>query len=198
VRRLLELERLRSSIARDLHDEVGSNLSSIAMASELLGTEPKLGDMERSRLSHISSVALATVKDMKDIVWLIHPGNDSLDDLFLRMKDTAASILEARPYVVNFPTGPNGRKVNLDWKRNVYLIYKESLANICKHSQATRVEIQLRLSIADNGCGFNIAGPPEGNGLRNMRERAALLGAALHIASNPGRGTEVTLDSRIT
>jgi signal transduction histidine kinase len=205
VRRLLEIERLRSRIARDLHDEIGSNLSSIAMASELLRREPKLGDMERNKLSHISSVALTTVKDMKDIVWLIHPGNDSLDDLFLRMKDTAASILEGCPYRLDFPQGSNGRKVDLDWKRNLYLIYKEALTNIRKHSQATLVRIHviidddaLTLRLADNGRGFNVANPPEGNGLKNMQDRATLLGASFQVTPNPGGGIVVTLKGRIT
>ena len=205
VMRLLEIERLRSRIARDLHDEIGSNLSSIAMASELLRTQPAFGDNERTRLSHISSIAVTTMKDMKDIVWLIHPGNDLLDDLFFRMKDTARSILEGIQCEMQFPPEMNGQKMSLDWKRNVYLIYKESLTNVKKHSNARNVTVRimvddetLHLSVTDDGRGFDTKNPREGNGLANMRERAKLLGASLGITAYPDRGTSVILECRIT
>jgi signal transduction histidine kinase/streptogramin lyase len=204
IRRLLEIERLRSRIARDLHDEIGSNLSSIAMASDLLGRQSDLGDRHRSRLTYISSVALATVKEMRDMVWLINPKNDALDDLFLRMKDTAASLLEGRTYSVNFPEAGKLRRVTLDWKQNLYLIYKEGLTNIAKHSGATEVRIELRiegdrliLELADNGAGFDPASSNGGNGLRNMKDRSALLGGNLEITST-GEGTTLRLDTRIT
>lgn len=205
IRKLLEMERLRSHIARDLHDEIGSNLSSIAMASELLGRQTGLGDKEREKLSGISSVALSTVKDMKDIVWLIKPGNDSLDDLLLRMKDTAAMVLDGCRYTLNFPYIPLRRKVNLEWRQNLYLIYKETLTNIIRHARATVVDIQVRLEgdrlilhVKDDGDGFDPMSVKGGNGLRNIRDRAGMLKADLSIRSGPGRGTAVDLAVRIT
>ncbi len=205
VRRLLEMERLRSRIARDLHDEIGSNLSSIAMASDLLGRQTGLGERERGKLSEISSVALSTVKDMKDIVWLLNPGNDALDDLFLRMKDTAGALLNGCTYTMNFPDQSPDRKVNLEWKQNLYLIYKETLTNIMRHSQATEVVIDVQLQgdrlclrIKDNGVGFDRDAVRSGSGLRNIRERAKLLKAELGIEASHGRGTTVTLATRIT
>lgn len=205
IARLLEIERLRSRIARDLHDEIGSNLSSIAMASDLLGRHAALGNKEKAKLSEISSVALSTLKDMKDIVWLIRPGNDSLDDLFLRMKDTAAALLDGYEAHLSFPTTSISKKVSLEWKRNLYLIYKEALANIVRHAHATSVAIDVQadtervtLQIRDNGSGFDPAGVRFGNGLKNIRERADLLNADLVIESHPGQGTLVRVAARIT
>jgi streptogramin lyase len=205
VRRLLEMERLRSRIARDLHDEIGSNLSSIAMASDLLGRQSGLGERERGKLSQISSVALSTVKEMKEMVWLINPQNDALDDLLLRMKDTASTLLEGRLYTLNFPDSVRSRKINLDWKRNLYLIYKEGLSNIAKHSCATEVGIKvqvmrdrLTLELRDNGKGFEPAASHGGNGLKNMRERSEMLGGRLEITSGHGNGTTLVFDTRIT
>ncbi len=205
VRRLLEMERMRSRIARDLHDEIGSNLSSIAMASDLLGRHPGFGERERGKLSDISSVALNTVKDMKDIVWLIDPGNDSLDDLFLRMKDTAASLLEGHHLTLNFPAAANGKRVNLEWKRNLYFIYKETLTNILKHAQAANVRVdvqvekdQLLVEIHDDGKGLDLQTVRRGNGLKNIRERAGLLDAAVDVSVGPAGGTRMSLKARIT
>ncbi len=205
IRRLLELERLRTRIARDLHDEIGSNLSSIAMASDLLKGRREFGNEERRKLTEISSVALSTVKDMKDIVWLIKPGNDSLDELFLRMKDTAAALLGGCHTVLDFPKSPVGRKVNLDWRQHVYLIYKEALTNIAKHAAANEVRItarveneRLTLIIQDNGKGFDGASTAGGNGLRNMRERVELLKGDLRIGPGDRGGTTIRLTARIT
>ena len=199
------MERVRSRIARDLHDEIGSNLSSIAIASDLLGRNSNIGEMERSKLSKISSVALSTVKDMKDMVWMISPENDELGDLLLRMKDTAATILDGKRFILRFPEHLTKRRVVLEWKRNVYLIYKEVLTNVAKHAQATRVEIDVRaakdrihLVVTDNGIGFKDPRGKSGNGLQNMYERARLLGADLTIDSRRGRGTKITLDTQIT
>lgn len=205
VRRLLEIERLRSRIARDLHDEIGSNLSSIAMASDLLRRQRGLGEMEQGKLSEISSVALNTVKDMKDIVWLIKPGNDSIDDLFLRMKDTAAMLLEGCRYSLSFPNEPIARKVDLEWRQHVYLIFKEALTNIAKHARAGSVSIAvavegdtLAILIEDDGKGFNPASATNGSGLRNMQERADILKAHFMVAATPAGGTKITLTTRIT
>jgi signal transduction histidine kinase len=205
VRRLKEIERLRARIARDLHDEIGSNLSSIAMRSDLLQRQSSIGERERQTLDDISSVALTTLNDMKDIVWLIRPGNDALDDLFLRMKDTAAAMLEGCQYTLDFPHGPQDRKVGLEWKQNVYLIYKEALANIARHSGASTVAIDvlvdaghLSMVIRDDGTGFDPADVTPGNGLRNIRERAALLRGHLDIEAKPGAGTTLTLEAQIT
>jgi ligand-binding sensor domain-containing protein len=205
VSRLLEIERLRSRIARDLHDEIGSNLSSIAMASDLLGRHTEFGEKERGKLAEISSVALGTVKNMKDIVWLIKPGNDSIDDLFLRMKDAAATLLERYRYDLRFPNGPVGRKVDLEWRQHVYLIFKEALTNIAKHARAGTVSIvvavegdNLAITIEDDGKGFDSASTTIGTGLKNMQERANILKAQFTVEAPPSGGTRITLNTRIT
>jgi signal transduction histidine kinase len=121
------------------------------------------------------------------------------------MKDTAASLLEGREYRLTFPAEPVDRRIGLEWKQNVYLIYKEALTNIARHSGATSADIEARveanrlmLRIRDDGAGFDPAGSSAGNGLRNMRERAGLIGASLDIQTRPGEGTTVSLAARIT
>jgi signal transduction histidine kinase len=175
------------------------------MRSDMLQRHSALGDRERNTLNGISSAALTTLNDMKDIVWLIRPGNDALDDLLLRMKDTAASLLEEREYRLTFPTEPVDRRIGLEWKQNVYLIYKEALTNIVRHSGAASADIavcvevnRLILRIRDDGAGFDPAASSAGNGLRNMRERAGLIGASLDIQTRPGEGTTISLAARIT
>jgi signal transduction histidine kinase len=142
---------------------------------------------------------------MKDIVWLINPANDSLDDLFLKMKDLASTVLEGCQCIMSFPDGTNDRKVNLEWKRNMYFIYKESLTNIVKHARATEVRIKARitkdrllLEVSDNGRGFDPQHASAGNGLKNMRERTRMLGAKLNIETSKDGGTIVSLETRIT
>ncbi len=205
VRRLLEIERMRARIARDLHDEIGSNLSSIAMASELLKRQAVLGPPQQAKLSQVSSIALSTMQGMKDIVWLINPDNDSLETLLLRMKDSTGPLLGGISYTLQFPVHVNARSVSLDWKRNVFLLYKECLTNIAKHAHATAVQITVELmhdrftlTVCDNGQGFGRAGAGGGNGLKNMEARARLLRGRFTLEQPPGAGTVVRLESRIT
>lgn len=204
-RRLLAIEHLRARIARDLHDEIGSNLSSIAMASDLLKRQHALEEKDRDKLSEIARVASSTVREMKDIVWLIRPGNDSLDDLFLRMKDTAALLLDGHQYRLDFPVEKLGRNVALEWRQHVYLIYKEAVANAARHSGAAQVSVRVRvdsdlltLIVEDDGKGFAMDEVNSGHGLHNMRERANLLKARLTIDSALEQGTRVTFQTRIT
>jgi signal transduction histidine kinase len=121
------------------------------------------------------------------------------------MKDTAASVLEGCQYALSFPDKPDGRKVSLDWRQHVYLIFKEALTNIARHASASRVMIVvsidadvLTLTIEDNGKGFVPDSARVGNGLRNMRERADALKAEFSTHSAPARGTTISLKVRIT
>lgn len=204
LRRLLDLERLRLRIADDLHDDVGSNLSAIAMVSRTLQRAPELAGTTRQKLAEIYDTAVLTSEGMKDLVWLIKPENDTLDDLFLRMKDTASTLLGDISFEFHSPDAPQSKTIGIDFKRSVFLAFKEIVTNIAKHSMAGRVEIRIALQdrflemvVSDNGTGFDATAHHRGNGLQSLRKRADHIGGSCTITSVPHSGTTVAFSGRM-
>ena len=202
LRKLLEVERLRQRIARDLHDDIGTNLSAIVLASQMTG-QMNIPPALREYVEDIRSVAMETQDHMRDIVWMLNPKNDSVDLLVSRMRDDAARLLREFHYSFVAPHELPAR-IDLTLKRNIFLIYKEALHNIVKHSGASHVEItvalhdgSLDLRIHDDGKGFDPANVPQGNGLDSIKERARQIRADLHIRSHPGEGTDIRLATKI-
>jgi len=194
------LERERTRIASDLHDDVGSNLGSIALLSRDVERRSTGDAVLTEDLSEISRLAHETSESMRDIVWFINPDEDTAEKLLLRMKDTASSLLGGIRFVFEVPDSLAGTRLTPQFKRQFFLIYKESLHNICKHAGASKVVIRLvtqggrlRLEITDDGVGFDAAGPGRGHGLASMRRRAVESGWTLEISSEPGRGTRIGL-----
>jgi signal transduction histidine kinase len=143
---------------------------------------------------------------MSDIVWAVNPRTDSLSDLVRRMHRFAAETLGGANIALTFsaPPADDDLKLGADVRRELYLILKESVNNIARHSGATeaRVELaltrsELRLTIWDNGRGFDPNVPADGNGVESMRKRAAAFGAAFTIDSAAGRGTRVSLTANM-
>jgi signal transduction histidine kinase len=192
-----EARRLRQDIAQDLHDEVGSNLGSIAILSQMALEGPQDGETMRSELEEIHRVSRETTESMRDIVWLISPGEKTTDDLAERLRVSAASLLAGMEWNWN-ASGLRG-SLSLSAQRDVLLILKEALHNVRKHAGASRVDIRLsgtgsdfRMEIEDNGCGFDPAGAA-GHGLANMQRRAQRLRGKLQLDSTAGRGTRLIL-----
>lgn len=198
--------RLRTTIASDLHDDVGATLSSIKMLSAIL--EPKIGAEHteaRGLVSTISSRAATTLEAMSDIVWSINPKNDELENVVLRMKTYTAELLDDTDIDYRFRIAPElgHLKLNQQQRKETYLIFKEALNNILKYAAADKIEISLvrnahhfTLQLQDNGKGFDpqqTTASLSGNGLKNMHQRAAAIGAVLDIQSSPGQGTLVAL-----
>lgn len=199
VGRLRALQRLRLRIARDLHDEVGSNLGSISLLAQVLERHPNPADARE-----IGQVAAQTVDTLRDIVWFIDPAHERLSDLVGRLRDTAKSMLRNLPYDFQADGNFEGAPLPLDFRRNVLPIFKEALHNVLKHSGATHLHLHVRkagaqftLVIQDNGRGLPAGREPRGNGLMNMKRRAEEMRAALEITSTPGRGTTVRLSARL-
>jgi signal transduction histidine kinase len=139
---------------------------------------------------------------MSDIVWAINPRRDSLRDLVQRMRQFATDVLTARDIEFDFiaPDAAQDSKLETDVRREVLLIFKESLNNLVRHSRCSRAEIHflvesgsLILQVQDNGCGFDETAESRGHGLFSMRQRADNLGAELNIESQQGHGTTVKL-----
>lgn len=203
VRRLIELERVRTRIATDLHDDIGSGLSRIAILSEVarhqVSKEAPTGEL----LAVIAGASRDLVDSMSDIVWAINPNKDQLSDLVQRMRRFASDLFTACniEFRFNAPGDEQTLKIGTDLRRQVFLVFKEAVNNVARHSGCTEAEIEVRIEnnwltmkVADNGPGFDPAQLSEGQGLTSMRARAKELDGELQITSNDGRGTTILLN----
>lgn len=212
--RIAELQRVRSRIATDLHDDIGSSLTQIAVYSELARQRESENGKAGEPLDMITNVADELVDTMSDIVWAINPTKDHLQDLTQRMRRFAANVLSAKDVDLEFraPDAEKDIPLGANIRREVFLIFKETVNNIVKHSGAKTATVEFRLEphqlaivIRDDGRGFDAHGAapqndqPDwkrfrgGNGLLNMKKRARDLGGGYTIESTPGQGTTVTL-----
>ena len=201
VAQAVALERVRTRIAADLHDDIGSSLSQIAILSEVArGADSK---MNAEPLSRIASVAREMVDSMSDIVWAVSPGRDRLSDLVQRMRQFAEDVLVTRQVTLRFTAPASDVRLDPDVRREVYLILKECIHNAALHSACRRVEVDLRidagwlkLTIRDDGQGIREAEPASsnsGHGLASMRRRTVDLGGELEVTSIPGEGVTSVL-----
>ncbi len=204
IARLREIEKLRLRIAADLHDEVGSTVGSIAVLSEMLRDFGELGPQETKDITKINQLSMQTAISIREIVWFINPEYDTLHELLLRMKDVADNLLSGMSYRMETPKDNLSRRLPLEFRQNFFLIYKEALANVMKHSKASCVEIQIsenrgewHLSIQDNGVGIDSNVVTKGNGLKNLRRRAEKLNGTLDITSQYGQGTMIQFACRL-
>jgi signal transduction histidine kinase/ligand-binding sensor domain-containing protein len=208
--RLLELERVRTRIAADLHDDIGAGLSRVAILSEVVKQQVggKAGLAAAPLLTEIADSARGLLAATREIVWAIDPQRAGLDNLAAQIRQFASDLLEAQAIRWEFRVPEEMDRVKLDpeQRRQLLLIFKEALHNIERHSGCTTASLSIALThgrlaaeIRDDGRGFVVpAGqsPPfngRGNGLANMRRRAEQLGGHLDIRSTPGRGTRLDL-----
>jgi ligand-binding sensor domain-containing protein/signal transduction histidine kinase len=204
VNQLLAMERVRTHIASDLHDDIGSSLSQIAILSEVVRARIAPAAPEvAGPLERIGALSRESVDAMSDIVWAISPHRNTPAHLSQRMRRLASDLLPARGIQLTFDSTDDGHaRLGIEARREVFLIFKEALHNVLRHAGATEVAIAiaiarggLRLVVGDNGGGFDPDSPPtgQGQGLLSMRRRATGLGGRLTIASTPGSGTRLEL-----
>lgn len=204
LNQLLRLERVRNRIARDLHDEVGSSISTIAIYSKII--HEQLGSSSFNNeplLNKISENAQEIMEAMNDIVWNINTKNDVFELIISRMREHAYQLFEAKGYTLhfNFDEDLARMKLGMEKRRDFYLIYKEALNNIAKYANGKNVWITLavsgttiNLTIKDDGKGFDLKTVRKSsNGLTNMSHRTAALHGRIKITSAPGEGTEIRL-----
>ncbi len=205
--RLLAVANLRTRIATDLHDDIGASLSQIAILSEVArrGADGA-ADRNATTLSDIAGISRELVDSMSDIVWAINPEHDRASDLSHRMRRFATDLLGGQGIALGFRSSApeNDPRIGANARRQVYLVFKEAIHNLTRHSGARRADVELSvthesvvLTVADDGRGFDPAAPFEGNGLSSMRRRAREAGGTLTIASALGEGTRVTLAVRL-
>lgn len=195
-----ELARLRQSIASDLHDEIGSNLGSIALLSELGLT--RAGGLDRSDTEEVRRIARQTTESMRDIVDLILRPAVTGEEFVAGLREIAGRMLKGVEWT--FDVSPEVSLPPLTAQRHLLLAFKEALHNLRKHSGARRVRISveqapghLRFAIADDGIGFDPEKAHAGHGLKNLRQRAATLGGELTIRSAPAAGTTLVFSARL-
>jgi len=202
AKRQVEMERLRNNIARDLHDDMGSTLSSINIISKVALESPHERENIQEYLKKIQDNSGYMMESMSDIVWAINPVNDSFEKVIFKMKEFAADILEPMNIQYEFRTSgdPSSIQMGLDQRKDLYLIFKEAINNAAKYSHCKKVTIiitldnhEITLQITDDGGGFNASNGTAGNGLRNMKQRASDMEGHVAITSGKGEGTTVFL-----
>jgi signal transduction histidine kinase len=202
--RMKELE-LRNRIAADLHDEVGSSLSSINMLSQMAAQQDDRGS-QKDILERMRNNARETMDKMGDIVWMIKPGETEAASLKQRMERFAYEICSAKNIGLSLRLDDLEKiKLSMDQRKNIYLVFKEALNNAVKYSGTERIAVStgiqnraLVLEVRDEGEGFDTSLVQKGNGLDNIKNRAAELGGKLEIDSTSGEGTLVKLSMPVS
>lgn len=206
--RLIELERVRKRIATDLHDDVGSSLTRISLLSEVVRRQVDHANPSvAAPLSSIAGLSRELVDSMSDIVWAINPTKDHLSDLSQRMRHFVSDVCTARQIDFKFRTPPADCDiaVGANIRREVFLLFKEAVNNMVRHSGCSEADLEFRLTdaglvlrIRDNGRGFAVDAASDGHGLRSMRERTAGLGGHMEVESGPGAGSTLTFTIPLT
>jgi signal transduction histidine kinase/ligand-binding sensor domain-containing protein len=203
----IRLEITRRRIARDLHDDMGSTLSSIRFFSEVAQNQLTENQTPtKNILERIGQSATALSEAMQDIVWAINARHDNFDDLAARMREFGLKISEARDirFSADIPASFSVRHLRPDLRRNIYLIFKEAVNNAAKYSGCSEINLNMKLNgrklfleIKDDGKGFDPATVQYGNGLANMRQRAADIKGKLEVKTAPGAGVKIGLEVEV-
>jgi signal transduction histidine kinase/tetratricopeptide (TPR) repeat protein len=200
ITKLLTEQRMRHSIARDLHDEVGSTITSINILSNIVQHEAL--DKQKAHLQQINEQSAKIMESMSDIIWAINPNHDTIEQIILKMKEFAIELLESAGIQCVFNTEVISSQQNIlpEERKYIFLIFKEAVNNAVKYSEAQEIQISVALSqekfqftISDNGLGFDLSLKKSGNGLTNMHERAKIIHASLEIISQKNQGTRIRL-----
>jgi len=202
AKRTIEMERMRNNIARDLHDDIGSTLTSINILSKLVIRQQGNGPDSAASLEKINQYSGVIMDNMSDIVWAINPQNDSLSKVIVRIKTYASEILD--PLNIQYEIKEEGNwqtvKFDLNHRKDFYLVCKEAINNAAKYSQCTTLNMSIlqkpggiQLKVEDNGIGFDARQNGKGNGLKNMETRAKSMGAEYVLETAPGKGCRISM-----
>jgi signal transduction histidine kinase/streptogramin lyase len=201
MNQLMAVLNVRNRISADMHDEIGSTLSSISYFSQavmLQSTDEKIKEV----LQRIKANAQQVQENLNDIVWSVKPGNDQAESVFSRMYRFGNEFTEAKGISFESVVDPalNSLKLDMDKRRDLYLIFKEAVNNAVKYSECKKIIVRImpqgqkvRMEITDDGKGFEINYSMPGNGLSNMQLRAKQMKGNLQVVSEIGKGTTVRL-----
>jgi signal transduction histidine kinase len=203
IKQMKELFEIRQVIASDLHDEIGSTLTSIHILSKVSQISME-NDQQKafSLLGKVIDQSGQIQQNMSDIVWAIRPDNDKMENMVIRMREYISHSLEPKNIAIDFIADEHimNESLPMEQRRDLLLIFKEAINNIAKYSQCTRTQIKLdrqngyiRMMIKDDGIGFEMNLTGTSNGIRNMQRRAGLMDGEITIDSGPGKGTRIEL-----
>ena len=205
INNILAIQKIRERIASDFHDDIGSALSSISIFSDIADAqlEEKLPHEEtREVIGHITLHARDMLDAMDDIIWAVNPRNDHFNELAVRMREFAIPLLEAKNIRFEIDIDENilNARIKMEARKNIFLIFKECINNLLKHSGCTAMKVSvtksdtyLEIIISDNGRGFDLSAPSNRNGLKNMRKRAAEINGTVQVITRPGAGVTTSL-----
>lgn len=199
------LEETRKRIADDLHDDLGSRLSGIALYFESLLRRKDFTDQDRNKIKRYGSQSRMLVSDLRDMIWVIDSENDGLQGLVDRIQEVAFHMsTEDNISVYATPDLPDV-KLSMGQRRNLVFIQKEALHNAVKYAEATAISVRiefidgtLRIEVKDNGKGYDPATIVKGRGTKTMASRAASINASLKVNTIIDKGTSILLTIKIT
>lgn len=205
VFQLLKIEKMRSQISRNLHDDIGSRITNINMMSQIIQRDASDNKKRDDYLSRIRKESEIIVQNMRDIIWSVAPENDSLENTMARMLRFASELLEQKNIEMRISIARlDTVKMNMEERHDLLLIFKEIIHNVVKHSYAKNVYFKvetvnkvMQLSVSDDGIGGCVIKDSDNNGLRNMQKRADSRHWVLKIDSSP-EGTRVSVRIKIT
>lgn len=197
------IEKERNRIAKDMHDDLGSGLTKIAILSEVAKAQLKEKEAAMVQLENISCSSRELVDNLQNIIWVLNPRNDSLENLMTYIREYALKFFEFTDVTVhfNYPQHMPALKLSEEQRRNIFMVVKETLNNTAKHSSCKNVFIglhlqnrQLKIKIRDDGKGFEPSSVrPFANGLTNMKQRMEQVNGIYEIKSGTGKGATTTL-----
>ena len=202
IKQILKLQKVRNRIASDLHDDIGSTLTNINMLSEISRKNLEQPKEAEKFLQRITEEVTATSQALNDIIWSVNSSNDSMEEIFTRMRRYAADLFDNSNTTcyLNLDKTVAEKKLNMEQRRDLYLIYKEAMNNILKHAGANNIWInmewlsgKLHLKIKDDGKGYNPSANSYGNGLKNILARSEKWKGSTAIETSPGNGTLIEI-----
>ncbi|MBS4034827.1 MAG: hypothetical protein KGZ85_10200 [Ignavibacterium sp.] len=201
IKNLLAIEKLKTKIAADLHDNIGSGLTEISILSELAAFKSNSNKSDSQKeLKTISELSRLLIDSMSDIVWVVNPQRDSLHDLIVRLKNSYSETLNSLgiSFRVSNLEKLKDIKLPIDFKQNLYMILKEAINNSIKHSKCSVIQLDansrkdfIEISVTDDGVGLDENKISLGNGMKNIRQRAESIGGRVKWKSSPNQGTSI-------
>ncbi len=206
-RNLLAIEKLKSKLAADLHDNIGSGLTEISILSELAVREKSSSDKkDQQNFNKVSEKARELVDGMSEIVWMINPKHDTLHELFVRLKNSYSELCTnlGISFKINNLNKLKNVRLTMEHKQNIFLIFKEAINNSLKHGDSSKINLDaelkgeiIKLTLTDDGTGFDQWEESFGNGIKNMKQRAKNINGRILIDSQKGKGTKITYIGKI-